>query len=516
VELKDYVKILRARKWLVIVPVLVLTVGAGVMSLLETPAYQGVAEIVVSPADAGLTMLGAPQPDTYQPGRDEVDTQVEVILSRRIAGMVIEQLRLDESVDQLLGRVSASADTGTSIITLRATDESSARAADIANAFVQTYIVWTRDQQRESITAAAKDVEARLAEAQEQIEKIAEETPPGDRVGAADQVRLDAARERYAGLSSKLEELLIAERLSTGKGSLLAPATADPAPVSPNPRRSVVLGLALGLLVGLGLVILAEELDTKLKSSDEAGDVCDARVLATIPLDRTRSATPERLVGTENATGSTAQAYWMLRTNLDFLNIDKRLKTVLITSAVPGEGKSTVAANLATVLAQSGESVVLVVCDFHLPTMDRFFETDGSIGLSDVLRSGANPWLAARKPQGIDKLWVLSPGLMPPSTNELLGSEAMGKLIENLRASVDWVILDSAPALARADAASVSRWVDGVLMVTRVGMSRRDEAHSGCEQLKNVGARLLGLVVLGPVDVSNTRGYRGYSDEPSK
>jgi receptor protein-tyrosine kinase len=201
----------------------------------------------------------------------------------------------------------------------------------------------------------------------------------------------------------------------------------------------------------------------------------------------------------------------MLRNNLDFINVDKDIKTVLVTSAVPSEGKSTVAANLATVLSQAGKTVVLVDCDFRRPSTAEFFELDHTVGLSDVLAGTGDLWAAAQRPEGSDGLWVLTAGTMPPNPSALLGSDAMKGLMSNLRGSVDWVILDSAPTLAAADAAAVARWVDGVLVVARIGVSKRDAARAVCEQLRNVGARILGLAVLVPLDGAAAHRHYGYS-----
>jgi capsular exopolysaccharide synthesis family protein len=234
-------------------------------------------------------------------------------------------------------------------------------------------------------------------------------------------------------------------------------------------------------------------------------------VLANIPTEKAGKRRQLRLTLVEHPGSRAAEAYRMLRNSLDFVNADKNIKTVLVTSAVPREGKSTVAANLATALSRAGSKVVLVECDFRRPSTERFFELDHTIGLSDVLAGTGNPWEAAQSPEGSEGLWVLTAGKMPPNPSELLGSEAMSRLMANLRGSVDWVILDSAPVLAAADAAAVARWVDGVLVVARVGVSRRDAVRAGREQLRSVGARILGLAVIVPADSIAAGSYYGYT-----
>jgi succinoglycan biosynthesis transport protein ExoP len=508
-ELRDYVKVIRARFWLVVASVAVVTLVAAAVSLSQKPSYQGVALVLVTQQDSGSAVLGTPQPqESYQPGRDDVATQVEVIQSSRIAEEVIRTLHLDETADHLLARVTASADTGTNNITIVAIDPSAAGAARVANAFAAAYVAWSRDNESSSMKTAADDVQRRLAQAQAQIVAI---EATATRSGVS-QVRLEAARTLYSTLADKLQQLQIAEQLATGMGSVLSSAAVDPVPVSPRPTRDVGLGLAIGLLGGLGMVFVVEQLDTRIKTAEQAATIYGAPILANIPLEKVGKTNLARLTLTNRADSPAAEAYRMMRNNLDFVNFDKGIKTVLITSAVPNEGKSTVAANLAAVLAQAGNKVALVVCDFYLPAAERFFGLDNSIGLSNVLVGSHELAAALQHPKGVDNLAVLTAGVCPPNPSALLGSAAMSRLLLGLRESFDWVILDSAPLLAAADAAAMARWVDGVLVVVRVGVSRRDAARAGSDQLKNVGARVLGVAAWGPMDKAVVHGYYGYAN----
>jgi capsular exopolysaccharide synthesis family protein len=212
--------------------------------------------------------------------------------------------------------------------------------------------------------------------------------------------------------------------------------------------------------------------------------------------------------------GPAAEAYRVLRNNLGFINVAHDIKTVLVTSAAPSEGKSTVAANLATVLSQAGKTVILVDCDFHRPAAATFFGVEDGPGLSDVLVGGVEIDVVFRRPEGLERLRVVPAGSIPPNPSELLASTALGALIARLRQSADWIILDSAPLLAVADAAAVSQWADGVLIVARAGASTRDAARRGSEHLGNVGARILGVVLWGLEKSKRTQSgytYSGYT-----
>jgi len=512
-ELRDYLKIMRARVGLIVLSVIVITGIAVTRSLTQKPSYQAIALILVTEQDTGLTVLGTPQAQqSYQPGRDIVQTQVEVIQSSRIAEQVISDLNLNTTPVALLARVTASADTGTDNITITAVDASAEGATRIANEFAKVYVAWSRESQSGSIQTAADDVQRRLALAQQQIASIEQTATKAD----SDQARLQAARTLYATLADKLEQLRIAEQLVKGAGSVLSSATIDPNPVSPRPPRDAALGLALGLLVGLFAVFVAEQLDNRIKSAEEASEIYGAPVLATIPAERVSKKELARLALADRPGSPASEAYRMLRNNLGFINFDKGIKTILVTSATPGEGKSTVAANLATILSRAGSRVALVVCDFYLPAAERFFDLDYSLGLSNVLAGTCSVSAALQQPAGFENLSVITAGPLPPNPSELLGSEAMHTLVAGLRESVDWVILDSAPLLAAADTAAAARWVDGVLVVAHLAVTKREAASAGREQLKNVGARILGVTVWGSMETANQVGYYGYHDPAAR
>jgi polysaccharide biosynthesis transport protein len=162
------------------------------------------------------------------------------------------------------------------------------------------------------------------------------------------------------------------------------------------------------------------------------------------------------------------------------------------------------------VLARAGKSVALVGCDFHKPGSAKYFDVDDRFGLSEVLRGELSIQAALERQKDFEGLWVMPSGRKPPNPSELLGSLTMEKTINELRESYDWVILDSAPLLAVADAAAAAPWIDGVLVVVQANVSTRDEARKTREQLRNVGARVLGVVLRGLEQSATVRG--GYSD----
>lgn len=508
-ELRDYLKVIRRHVWLMVSIVLVALAAFLVVSFLRPPTYQGEAQVIVSGQNPAAIVLGAPQNQASTLAEQAyVLTQARVIQSRGLAEQVILTLGLKTTPDSLLKRVTASTDGQTDIVTVDAMDGSAVRAAELANAFVDAYVAWSRGRQISSIKAAADDVEQRLAQAQQQI--VALTPAAGQAVPGGQQVRLQAVRALYAALADKLEQLRINQQLATGSGSVLSSATVDPVRISPNHAADAGLGLAVGLLASLGVVFLVEQLDTRIRSSDEAEEMYHAPLLGSIPLEKHKRRDSPSLTLVESPDSPEAEAYRALRNNVDFSNVEHDIRTVLVTSAAPKEGKSTVAGNLAVALSQAGQTVVLVDCDFRRPTVATLFGVHNGIGLSDVLVGKQDIRAALQQPEGFGSLSLVAAGSIPPNPSELLASTAMGTLISSL-ANWDWIILDLPPLLAVADTAAAARWADAALVVARLGVSTRPAAEKSRDQLEKVGTRLLGVVLLGAKEsVAAGYGYSGY------
>jgi capsular exopolysaccharide synthesis family protein len=509
VELRDYLNVIRARKWIIIQAVVIVTLTALVVSFLQPSTYQGQATVLVSEKDTGAALLGTSLSDFSQPERG-LQTQVQLMQLRPLAETTIRALDLQVTPDDLLSRVSVSAVGQTNVVTIVVTDSTAKRAADTANEMAKAYVDWSRETKRESIKSAADEMQKRLDDAQAQILDLGKKIESS---GKSDQLtaELQIATGLYATLADKLEQLRINEQLEVGSGRVVSAAIADPSPVSPKPVRNGALGLAVGLVFGLGMAFLSEYLDNTIKSTEEAEKLYGVPVLGHIPSEQFEKGEKRRLTIVQHPGSPAAEAYRVLRNSLDFINFQHDIKTLIITSAAPGEGKSTVAANLAAGLAQAGKKVVLVSCDFRRPTTEQFFGVQNLIGLSDVL-TGVNSLKSALQRPGDEQLLVLTAGKMPPNPSELLGSEKMRDLLESLKEWGDWIIIDTPPLLAVADPAAVARWADGVLLVSRGGVSTREAAKKARELLDKVGARIIGAVVWGLEEAGSGRGYGYYYD----
>ncbi|HET6350509.1 MAG TPA: polysaccharide biosynthesis tyrosine autokinase [Coriobacteriia bacterium] len=506
-ELRDLLNVIRAKKWLILEAVLTVTLVALAISVIQTPTYTGEAKILVLEKDTGAALLGTVLSDfSSQPERG-LQTQVQLMRIRPLAEQVVKQLDLQMSPAELLKKVEITAAGQTNVVNITVTDEDPQRAADIANAIATAYVGWSRETRRESIKAAADEVEQRLDEAQNQILTLGKKIEAS---GKSDQLaaELQIATGTYTTLAERLEQLRVNEQLEVGSGRVVSEAVAATVPVSPKMLTNTVVGLLAGLLLGLGMAYLAEYLDNTIKSTEQAEKIFGAPVLGRIPTERNEKGSGPVLTIVSDSGSLTAEAYRVLRNSLDFVNFQDDIKTVVVTSALPSEGKSTTAANLAAGLATAGKRVVLVACDFRRPAVENFFGVSNSVGLSDVLRGRINLKDALQRANDAGDLLVLAAGKMPPNPAELLGSERMHQVLQQLNEWSDWVIVDSPPVLAVSDPASVARWSDGVLMVVRAGVSTREAGAKAAEQLTRSGARIVGVAVCGVDKVG--REWDGY------
>lgn len=253
-----------------------------------------------------------------------------------------------------------------------------------------------------------------------------------------------------------------------------------------------LLGLLVGLVVGAIIAIIRRQLDVKIRSQKDVEELTGAGVMAIIPEDKKLA--EQRESGTLELTGLTGESFRQLRTNLRFANVDNPPRAVVVTSANPGDGKSTIATHLAVVMAQSGEEVVLIDADLRRPMQHKAFGIDSGAGLSQVL-AGDVAIDHAMVQTDVPHLRLLTAGRVPPNPSELLGSRRMGDLIKDLTGQGYFVILDAPPILAVTDAGLLGAYADGVLLVSVVGKTHREQLTVCCTRLEQVKATLLGSVL---------------------
>jgi len=288
------------------------------------------------------------------------------------------------------------------------------------------------------------------------------------------------------------------------KVSVVEPATAPSSPVSPKPVLNFGLATVLGLLLGVGAAFLVEQLDTTIKNKRDMKGIT-LPVLVEIPSARSNT------VAVQDADGPIGEAFRRLRATISFIDVDESVKSLLVTSPQPSDGKSTVALNLAIAYAQAQTRTVLVEADLRNPTLQTIFRVDGKPGLAHLLseeRTASGTVIRTPLPS----LFVLPAGACPPNPSELLASERMRWVIDQLAGSFACVIIDSAPLLPVADSMALCTRVDGVLLVARGRQTKRRPLEEAADAVQQVGGKLLGVVLNG---VKPERGASGYYPYPS-
>ncbi|SDQ73067.1 tyrosine-protein kinase domain-containing protein [Pseudarthrobacter chlorophenolicus] len=429
-ELSDYLRILR-RNWMILVACTILgLLVAAAASLAIKPTYTAQTRLFVAIQSTG-TAADLQQGNNFSQSR--VQSYVETVGTPIVLQPVIDSLGLTVSPAELSKNIQASADLKTVLVSITASDSSPVQAAAIAQATANSLV----------------DVINTLEGATE---------------GKPSPVKL----------------------------SVVTPASAPPLPSAPNTRLNIAMGLILGLIVGLVTTALRALMDTRVRGESDIRRVTQAPILGGISFDSDAKRKP--LLTQVLAHSPRAESFRQIRTNLQFAHVSHESKAILITSSLPGEGKTTTATNLAIALAQAGQSVVLVDADLRRPRVDDYLGLDRNAGLTTAL-IGAAPLGDLVQRWGDDDLFVLTSGQIPPNPSELLGSASMKELIRSLEDTFDAVIIDAPPLLPVTDAAVLSQQVGGVVLVVGSSRVKSSDLQKSIAALEMVDADVLGVVM---------------------
>jgi polysaccharide biosynthesis transport protein len=310
----------------------------------------------------------------------------------------------------------------------------------------------------------------------------------------------------YTILNEKFQELRVSEAAQLANARVIDLALKPQSPIRPNRKVNLALGLCFGVLLGLAVAFLQEHLDNSVKTPDQMEREFGLTTLGMLGDIRDGE---ERIISSSRPQAALAEALRMVRSSLQFAAVDGQIQSMLVTSAVPGEGKSTVAANLALVMAQKGLRVMLVDADMRSPRQHRIFELPNTVGLSSVI-VGQSSIEDAVHIHDDSNLMILTSGPMPPNPAELLESVRARDLVQQLKASCDMVIFDSPPCITMVDGPSLAAQVDGAILVVRAGHTPRMAVARACQVLRETGARLLGTI-LNRVSAQTDQYYYTYS-----
>lgn len=290
--------------------------------------------------------------------------------------------------------------------------------------------------------------------------------------------------------------------------AIVEQATVPSVPVSPRTTVNIALGAFVGLALAVAFALLRELLDTRIRNERDIRTVTDAPLLGAIAFDPKAKQRP--LIVHADPLSPRSESFRTLRTNLQFIEVDDDSRTFVVTSSMPGEGKSTTTANLALALADAGQTVILVDADLRKPKVAQYMNLDGGVGLTDVLIGRAD-LVDAVQQWGTKSLYVLPAGQIPPNPSELLGSKSMATLIGELQKEFNWVLFDAPPLLPVTDAAVLSKHVEGVIVAVSAGKSTKGQLETAVQLLQTADSQVAGVVLtMVPTRGADAYGYGHY------
>lgn len=461
-------------------------------SLLQTKQYTASASLLFGATSLDQRLQSSSLSEEADPERAAA-TNLKLVSLRRVSVLTSEAIGDPELTATEVGdKVEVNPEGESDLVSVDATDKSPEFAAELANTFSRQYIDFRRNADRAKVRRAQALIDAQLRELS------------------------PAARSSEVGenLEQRRRQLEVLGALQTGNAELVQPAAAPTSPSSPQTERNVALGLLLGILLGLGLTLLREQLDRRVRDVEDVEELYAVPVLGTIPQSRV---IPALSPGEElPPTGMEGEAFRMLRANLRYFNVDRDVTTILVTSAAPQDGKTTVSWNIALAEARAGDRVLLLEADLRRPAIARNLGIPTpEEGLSLVLAGASETKDAIQNVHDVD---VLPAGPLPPNPAELIESQRMAELLAWAEREYDRVIIDTPPAAVVADALSLFNRVGGVVVVARLQQSEHTAAVNLRDQLANTGAPVLGIVVNGvpaPPESSYYRTHQGSDSFPA-
>jgi capsular exopolysaccharide synthesis family protein len=304
---------------------------------------------------------------------------------------------------------------------------------------------------------------------------------------------LSLYQEIYINLLTSIESVRLARLQNTPNVVQIEAAALPSEPIRPKPLQNTLLAAALGLMLAAGIVFLIEYLDDTIKSVDDVERLLQLPVVGYIARMQYGPDSDERLYVVRQPRSPVAEAFRSLRTNLEFSSVDKPLRRLLVTSASPNDGKTTIAANLAAIMAQGGKRVILLDADMRKPQVHRFLGVSNRVGLSDVFRGSIPMSMVLQTSDRAKDVTVVTSGSLPPNPTELLASSRMDQILDELGERGDIMVIDGPPSLV-ADVQVLASKVDGVVIVVQPGHTHADEAVATLEQLARTGAHVVGVV----------------------
>jgi len=513
--LTEFLRIVRQRTVLIVVTAIVIPLVAVAVALQESSLYEAKADVLLSRQNLAASLTGATDPTAFQDPERFAQTQAAIATAPQLIQRVIAREHLDWTVGRFLDESAVSPEANVDLLQFTVSDSDPKRAERLATAYAAEFISFRRELDTSALQKAKADVDKKLA-------------------------ALSAGGEKnsalYRALLDKQQQLVTLETLQTANSVLVHPADGA-AKVQPRPKRTGLIALFLGLGLGLIFAFVRDAFDTRLRSSNEIEDVLELPLLGQIPETSRRLARPDSIVMFSSPDSPEAEAYRIMRTNLEFANAEPDAKSIMIASSMAEEGKTTTIANLGVALARDGRHVTIVDLDLRRPALPETFGVAPRYGITDVaigratledalvtvptadasvaeLLRASNGRSSRQGYAGL--LELLAAGPKPPNVAEFVGTRKIAELLGKLRERADIVLVDVPPLLQVSDALNISASVDAIIVVTRLKVLERKTLTELKRVLDRLPTAKLGLVLTGvdPVAERLYGGYFGLDDAP--
>ena len=501
-ELSHFVRLVRRWWWLLVLGPLVGATVAFAVTARGEPEYTAEVLLRVNPAHIGELITY----DDLLNSETLAKTYRPMVWTQPVLGPVIEDLGLNESVEELGTRLRAWQVQDTQLMQLSFTDNDPAAAAEIANAIAGSLAREVSNESTELSTTVRATIDQQILDSQRQILETGRQIQTLEQSPNVDN---PSVQEQLSGLRTTLDQLqtMYGEHLQTAqlmdlnaeiaKYQLTVAAAAEVPTTSSvaSPKLSIAFGALAGLLVGAAAVAGLGFLDNTVRGGADFARLVGVSQLSAIPDQPKLQAGTEQLFVLNLPKSAAAEAIRLLRINLEIASTGSQIKTLAISSPGPGEGKSTIAANLAVALAQTGVSTMLIDADLRRPTLHQIFDVPNEQGLSTSLVHADESWQLLAIQTSIPNLKLIPSGPIPPNPADLLSLDRFRRLLQEIGETTEMVILDSPAVEAGTDALVIAANVNGILLVCRSGETRLDALRWAIEALRPAGARVLGVVL---------------------
>lgn len=434
-----------------------------------------------------------------------VATYQQLITTSGVLGPVIDNLELPYTESELRAKITTEPITNTRLMRIGVSDPNPETAAVLANeiaqqfqSFAQARTIEKASPYREALNQQIAATQAKIDTTQQLIDNlVAEKDVTSPDVAA----QIDTLRTNLTDLQNTYGQLILSanqmdlQEAGAQTGVVVVQEAAPPgAPYAPNVRLYTLLALMAGLCIGVGAVFLLEYLDNTTKVDTPYNELVGAPLMTTLPIVPSMSKLPHQLFILDQPMSPESEAIRLLRANVEFAIASSEINTLAVTSAGPGEGKSTVTANLAVAMAQAGYSVVVIDADMRRPAQHEAFDLSNERGLSTLLARPDLDWNTVARSNADLKLKVITAGPIPPNPGDLLKSNRFENLLKSISSESDMVVIDTPPALAVSDALVVADVARDVLLVCRASETRVDRLQSAAEALPET-ARVIGIAL---------------------